>query len=152
MSYHDEYKRMLIYPGAFTDKMSSDEVLNTLQRFHVLRPIISKNDQDTSSLANFLGVLHHGIEPSRCLWAISFKWEPLVSFSAIALSICRTHGASMHVLLPWTVEWYPRTHQQCSQSQVTQIKGKGEKENQARRSIRHWRLVINEGEMEKAAN
>jgi hypothetical protein len=30
MRYHDEYKRMLSNPGAFTDKMSFDEVLNTL--------------------------------------------------------------------------------------------------------------------------
>jgi hypothetical protein len=58
---------------------------------------------------------------------ISFKWEPLVSFPAIALSICHMHDASMHVLLPMTVELYLRTQQQCTQSQVTQTRVMGEK-------------------------
>jgi hypothetical protein len=57
MRYHDKYKRMLSDPGAFHDKMSFDKVLNTLHQFHLLRPIISKNDQHMSCLANFLGVL-----------------------------------------------------------------------------------------------
>ena len=48
---------MLSNPGAFTDKMSFNEVQNAMQRFHQLRPLISKNDQDTSCPANFLGVL-----------------------------------------------------------------------------------------------
>jgi hypothetical protein len=61
---------------------------------------------------------------------ISFKWEPLVSFRAIALSILHMHGASMHVLLPLTVELYPcSTQQQCTKSQVTQTRVKGEKRN-----------------------
>jgi hypothetical protein len=64
MRYHDEYKSMLSNPVAFTDKMSLDEVLITLQRFHLLRPIISKNDQDTPCLANFLRVLQTmGLSP-----------------------------------------------------------------------------------------
>jgi hypothetical protein len=68
---------------------------------------------------------------------ISFKWQTLVLFPAIALSICHKHGASMHVLLLLTVELHPHTQQQCIQSHVTQTRVKGEKECQTRQSFRH---------------
>jgi hypothetical protein len=57
---------------------------------------------------------------------ISYKWEPLVLFPANALSICHMHGASTHVLLPLTMKLYLRTQQQCTQSQATQTRVKGE--------------------------
>ena len=67
MRYHDEYKRMLSNPGAFTDKMSFDEVLNTLQQFHVLRPIISKKRSGHVLSCKFpWSSTNHGIEPNRC--------------------------------------------------------------------------------------
>ena len=115
--YHEKDKRMLSNSGAFTEKMSFDEVLNTLQQFHLLRPIISKNDQDTSCLANFLGVLHTmGLSPVSV--------HDLIHMGTTGLVSCH---CPVYVLLPLTVELFERTQQQCTQSKVTQTSVKGKK-------------------------
>ena len=76
---------------------------------------------------------------------ISFKWQTLVLFPVIALSICHRHGASMHMLLLLTVELYPHTQQQCTQSHATQTRVKGEKKARQDRALDIEGLTVNEG-------
>ena len=113
MRYHDEYKRMLSNPCAFTDKMSFNEVLNILRQFHLLRPIISKNNQDTSCLANFLGVrqtmglslvgVHDliqmgttGLVTCHCPVFLSQAWCKHACTFAFDLGIISTYPTTMH--------------------------------------------------------
>jgi hypothetical protein len=115
MMYHEKDKRMLSNSGAFTEKMSFDEVLNTLQQFHLLRPIISKNDQDTSCLANFLGVLQTmGLSPVGV--------HDLIQMGTTGLVSCH---CPVYVLLPFTVELYATMHPK--QSDTNECKGRKKK-------------------------